>query len=52
MRILAQIRIIPSEGEDRGEGDHIILLKLGLWDGVFLNVLLTSVSNRKNEPLC
>lgn len=32
-----------------GEGDHIFLVKLGLWeDGVFLSNLLMSVCNTKN----
>lgn len=50
--ILAQIRIIPPEGEDEGEGSRLFLFKLGLWDAVvFLNELLMSVSTTKNQPL-
>ena len=47
--ILAQIRITPSEEGGCGEGGHIFLPKLGLWEGVvFLNDLLMSVCNTKN----
>lgn len=49
--ILAQIRIIPLEGEDHGKRGQVFLLKLGLWDGVFLNDILMSVCNTKNQPL-
>lgn len=47
--ILAQIRIIPPEERDEGEGGPVLLLKLCLWEGgVFLNDLLMSVCNTKN----
>lgn len=47
--ILAQVNIIPSEGEDGGEGGQLFLPKVGLWDaGVPLYGILMSVTQNIN----